>query len=67
MSRLPQFIIDAQGRKKSVLLPITQYKRMMDELEDLRDALELEKRIETSTDLIPYDKVRSRLIKRGKL
>jgi hypothetical protein len=67
MSRLPQFIIDAQGRKKSVLLPIAQYNRMMEEIEDLRDALELEKRIETSTGLIPYEKVRRRLVKRGKL
>ncbi len=33
----PQFITDKKGNKISVVIPITQYKRILQELEELED------------------------------
>ena len=35
--RPPQFITDKKGNKVSVVIPLTQYKRMLEELEELED------------------------------
>jgi hypothetical protein len=37
------YVTDKQGKKKSVVLKVTDFKRMQEELEDIEDALELEK------------------------
>ncbi|MFH0919026.1 MAG: hypothetical protein V1913_01575 [Fibrobacterota bacterium] len=38
-----EFITDAVGRKKSVLLRMNDFERLQEELEDLEDALAIEK------------------------
>ena len=38
-----EYVTDEKGHKKSVLLKVTDFKRMQEEIEDLEDALELEK------------------------
>ncbi len=37
------FITDKKGRKKNVVLRVTDFERIQEEIEDLEDALELEK------------------------
>ena len=37
------YVTDEKGHKKSVVLKVTDFERMQEELEDLQDALELEK------------------------
>jgi hypothetical protein len=37
------YVTDKQGKKKSVVLKVTDFKRMREDMEDLEDALELEK------------------------
>lgn len=37
------YLTDEKGRKKSVVLKITDFERMQEEIENLEDALELEK------------------------
>ena len=37
------YVTDKKGQKKSVVLKVTDFERMQDEIEDLEDALELEK------------------------
>ena len=37
------YVTDKQGNKKSVVLKVTDFKRMREEMENLEDALELEK------------------------
>jgi PHD/YefM family antitoxin component YafN of YafNO toxin-antitoxin module len=37
------YVTDEKGQKKSVVLKVTDYERMQDEIEDLEDALALEK------------------------
>ena len=38
-----EYVTDRQGRKKSVVLTVTDFKRLREDMEDLEDALELEK------------------------
>lgn len=37
------YVTDEKGHKKSVVLRVTDFERMQEEIEDLEDALELEK------------------------
>ena len=37
------YVTDKQGKKKSVVLKVTDFTRMREDMEDLEDALELEK------------------------
>ena len=37
------YVTDKKGQKKSVVLKVTDFERMQDEIENLEDALELEK------------------------
>jgi hypothetical protein len=43
------YVIDKQGNKKSVVLKVTDFTRMREDMEDLEDALELEKARKDST------------------
>jgi hypothetical protein len=37
------YVTDEKGKKKSVVLRVTDFERIQEEIEDLEDALELEK------------------------
>ena len=37
------YVTDEKGNKKGIVLKLTDFERMRDEIEDLEDALELEK------------------------
>jgi hypothetical protein len=43
------YVTDKQGKKKSVVLTVTDYSRMRENIEDLEDALELEKSRKNAT------------------
>jgi len=38
-----EYVTDEKGRKKRVLLPLADFEKLQGEVEDLEDALELEK------------------------
>ena len=67
MNNQVQYLTDARGKKQAVLLPVAEYNRLMEEMEDLRDALVLDERARTATKFVPYDQVRRRLKRLGKL
>lgn len=60
-TRGPIYIFN-RSKPQAVILNVAQFKEMIEELEDLRDTLELEEAIETSTgefmDFEAYDKAR---------
>lgn len=62
MQRREEYIVDAKGRKKKVLLGIKQYREMTEDLEDLR--ILAERRNETTISL---EEVEARLKARGLL
>jgi hypothetical protein len=58
----PQFVIDPEGRKKSVIIPIEEYEELMEDLNDL--ALLAERREEPT---IPHNVVMEDLKRNGYL
>lgn len=63
----PQFVIGPDGRKRAVLLQVKQYRRLLRRIEDLEDALALDRAERTSKKLLSYGTVRERLRRAGKL
>ncbi len=62
-----KYLIDERGRKTAVVLPVREYRRLMERLEDLEDALELDEARRTSTGSKPYEEVQSELKQAGRL
>ena len=67
ISTARKFVVGTSGRKEAVLLGMDQYRRMLQKLEDLEDALALDRAETTSKKLVPYEDVRRRLKRAGKL
>jgi PHD/YefM family antitoxin component YafN of YafNO toxin-antitoxin module len=57
----PQYVIDDSGERKAVLLNISEYQQLIQRLEDLEDALELEEAIETEHDFTSYKEIRKEI------
>jgi len=62
-----RFIVTAQGEKEAVLLDLAAYRRLLKRLEDLEDALTLDRSEDSSKGLVSYQRVRNRLKRAGKL
>jgi PHD/YefM family antitoxin component YafN of YafNO toxin-antitoxin module len=63
----PKFVVSPHGRKEAVLLRVAEYRHLLERIEDLEDAIALDRAEKTSKRLIPYAKVRTRLQRAGKL
>ena len=63
----PEFVVDIRGRTKSVLLSVSQYRRLLKHLEDLEDALELDKAVRTGKKFRDYAEIQVELRKAGRL
>ena len=50
------FVIDAKGKKVSVLLPIKEYKKLLDDLEELEDIKAYDNAANGKQEFIPLDK-----------
>jgi len=55
----PQFVTDSDGKRLSVLLPITEYTALMERLEDLED-LEDARKVRDEP-MIPWETVKTEL------
>ncbi|MDQ4105816.1 MAG: hypothetical protein M3157_01395 [Actinomycetota bacterium] len=60
-----QYVVDEQGRRVSVVLPVEEYERMVEELEELEDiraADEARQEIESGEDeLVPWKQAKKRI------
>jgi len=63
----PKYLVDQKGRKTAAVLSMRDYRLLMQRLEDLEDALDLDEAVETATDFREYSEIRSELQKEGKL
>ena len=57
----PKYVVDEKGRKTAVLLSIKDYRALMQRLEDLEDALDLDRAVETATGFREYSEIRTEL------
>jgi hypothetical protein len=63
----PKYLVDGLGRKKAVLLNIGEYSRLLKRVEELEDALDLDKAVCGPHEFMDYSKIREGLVKEGKL
>ncbi len=66
-SSRPKYVVSSGGRKEAVLLRLAEYHRLTAKLEDLQDALTLDRAEDTSKKLVPYSVLRKRLKRAGTL
>lgn len=57
----PKYVVDEKGRKTAVVLSIKDYRALMQRLEDLEDALDLDRVVETATGFREYSEIRVEL------
>ena len=57
----PKYVVDEKGRKTAVVLSIKDYRALMQRLEDLEDALYLDRAVETATGFRAYTEIREEL------
>lgn len=62
-----RFLVDESGKPSAVLLDIKSYRRLMERLEDLEDALELDRARRAAKRFRPYDEIRAELRRTGRL
>ena len=62
-----RFIINRNGEKEAVVLSITEYLKLLELIEDLEDAVELEHAVKTTQSFRPYEEIRKELIHKKKL
>ena len=63
----PKYLVNERGRKTSVVLSMKDYQRLLQRLEDLEDALELDDAVETATGFRDYNEIRAELQREGKI
>lgn len=63
----PQYLVDETGRKTAAVLSMKEYRALMQRLQDLEDALELDEAVETATGFREYGEIRAELQTDGKL
>jgi PHD/YefM family antitoxin component YafN of YafNO toxin-antitoxin module len=57
----PEYLVDRKGRTKAVLLRAADYKRLLRRLEDLEDALALDKAAKTAKGFRDYTDIRAEI------
>ncbi|MCC6361532.1 MAG: hypothetical protein IT450_22590 [Phycisphaerales bacterium] len=70
MSLKPQFVVDADGNRRAVILTIEEYQSILDALEDRLDAQDFAEALrsaEPDDQFTPYEQVRDDLRREGRL
>ncbi|HIC91272.1 MAG TPA: hypothetical protein EYP21_04270 [Syntrophaceae bacterium] len=67
MVKPKEYIIDGKGKKMAVILSLAEYKKLLEYIEDLKDALDLDQAERTAIGFRNYDDIRAELITEGKL
>jgi hypothetical protein len=62
-----QYIVDGDGKKTAVVLPIHDFDRLIDHLEDLEDALTLDQSAVETQEFVEYQRIRAELLEEGRL
>ena len=62
-----KYLVDKTGRKTAVMLDVASYRALLEYVEDLEDALELDQAVRSAKSFRPYDEIRQELKNEGKL
>ncbi|MDP2734834.1 MAG: hypothetical protein Q8P12_01360 [bacterium] len=58
-----KYVIDKRGKKKAILLDIKEYSRLLNYLEELEDALDLDRAVKKAQGFRDYQEKRAELLK----
>ncbi len=64
---MPSFVVNEKGKRESVVLGIREYERLLKQIEDLQDALELDEAVQRAKSFRDYTAIRAELRKSGHL
>ena len=56
-----RYIVDGKGRKKSVVLDMREYRRLLERLEELEDTLDLDEAVRSAHTFVGYEAFRKEL------
>ncbi len=62
-----EYLIDNKGKKKSVLMPIKSYQKLIEYIEDLEDSLALKKAKTTAKSYVSFEDLSKRLKAQGRI
>ena len=62
-----EYVVDEQGRRTAVVVPIEEYEELLEAAEQREDVRHLEKARNVPGDPFPWEQVKSELRKEGKL
>ena len=62
-----EYLVDSKGKKKSVLMPIKSYQKLIDYIEDLEDSLALKKAKATAKSFVSFEDLTKRLKAQGRI
>jgi hypothetical protein len=61
-----RYLVDSEGRATAVVLDLKDYKQLEQRIEDLEDALELDRSRRSAKSFRPYKDIREELKKAGR-
>ena len=62
-----RYIVDGDGKKTAVVLPVEDFERLVEHLEDLEDALALDRAAAEAQDFTSYEEIRRELKEEGRI
>lgn len=62
-----EYIVDSRGRKKAGVVPVKEFDRLIEHLEELEDALALEEAVGSAEEFTDYRRIRAQLKNEGRL
>ena len=65
LSDAAEFVVDAQGRRKAVLLDYAVWKKLMDQIEDMEDSAEIEASRTSGEETVPWEEAKAELRAKG--
>ena len=60
-----EFVVDAQGRRKAVLLDYAVWKKLLDQLEDMEDSAAIEASRTSGEEFVPWEQAKAELRSKG--
>ena len=62
-----EYVVDAKGHRKSVVMPIKNFKKLVEYVEDLEDAVDLKKAKQSGKSFIAFEKFTDQLKAKGRI
>ena len=67
LSVKPKYLVDEQGKRTAVVLSMRDYRKLLQRLEELEDALDLDEAVESAKGFRDYNEIRAELQKEGRI